>query len=285
MAGATVPPLPDPDPRLQAATLARLALTPTLSRKREREEEWELSAWAPRRAWAGARGCAPSRPSCAFISAMAASNGAEVVMSTPASLSRSMAYFELPDDSIFRYASRRAVFPHCRSCPLRAPRAPATSRRPCWSRTGRRRSRNRSAARRPTRRPAGRRPGRPSSRARSSRARCSRYSFDRFSPVSGSPRSACSWKRSSNSANWVCRNSVVRKSVEQRAQQEQPRGVVLRALEHVVDQQVLVEGRRHLGDEDRVVGGRVGLRARATGTCASSAPPRAPAWSDLRSAR
>ena len=38
----------------------------------------------------------------AFISAIAASNGAEVVMSTPASFSRSMAYFELPDDSIFR---------------------------------------------------------------------------------------------------------------------------------------------------------------------------------------
>ena len=46
-----------------------------------------------------------------FISAIAASNGAEVVMSTPASLSRSMAYFELPDDSIFRKASRRVVLP------------------------------------------------------------------------------------------------------------------------------------------------------------------------------
>ena len=33
----------------------------------------------------------------AFISAIAASNGADVVMSTPASFSRSMAYFELPE--------------------------------------------------------------------------------------------------------------------------------------------------------------------------------------------
>src|SRR6185436_7099193 len=47
----------------------------------------------------------------AFISAIAASNGADVVMSTPASFNRSIAYFELPDDSIFRYASRRAVLP------------------------------------------------------------------------------------------------------------------------------------------------------------------------------
>ena len=46
-----------------------------------------------------------------FISAMAASNGAEVVMSTPASFNRSMAYLELPDDSIFKYASRRVVLP------------------------------------------------------------------------------------------------------------------------------------------------------------------------------
>lgn len=38
----------------------------------------------------------------AFISAIAASKGAEVVMSTPASFKRSMAYFELPDDSIFK---------------------------------------------------------------------------------------------------------------------------------------------------------------------------------------
>ena len=37
-----------------------------------------------------------------FISAIAASKGTEVVMSTPASFNRSMAYFELPDDSIFR---------------------------------------------------------------------------------------------------------------------------------------------------------------------------------------
>ena len=37
-----------------------------------------------------------------FISAIAESNGADVVMSTPASFRRSMAYFELPDDSIFK---------------------------------------------------------------------------------------------------------------------------------------------------------------------------------------
>ena len=50
-------------------------------------------------------------------------------------------------------------------------------------------------------------------------------------------------------------------AVEQRAQQEQAGGVVLGAIEHVVNQQILVERRRHLGDEDRVVGGRVRLRA------------------------
>jgi hypothetical protein len=38
----------------------------------------------------------------AFISAMAALNCAEVVMSTPASLRRPMAYFELPEESIFK---------------------------------------------------------------------------------------------------------------------------------------------------------------------------------------
>jgi hypothetical protein len=38
----------------------------------------------------------------AFISLIAALNGAEVVMSTPASLSRSMGYFDPPAESIFR---------------------------------------------------------------------------------------------------------------------------------------------------------------------------------------
>ena len=44
-----------------------------------------------------------------FISLIDARNGADVVMSTPASFSRSIGYFELPEDSIFRYASRFAV--------------------------------------------------------------------------------------------------------------------------------------------------------------------------------
>ncbi len=37
-----------------------------------------------------------------FISLIAARNGADVVMSTPAPLSRSIGYFELPEDSIRR---------------------------------------------------------------------------------------------------------------------------------------------------------------------------------------
>ena len=47
----------------------------------------------------------------AFISAIASSNGADVVMSTPAVFSRSIAYCELPADSVFRKASRRVVLP------------------------------------------------------------------------------------------------------------------------------------------------------------------------------
>ena len=40
---------------------------------------------------------------------IAALNGAEVVMSTPASFRRSIGYFDDPEESIFRYASRVVV--------------------------------------------------------------------------------------------------------------------------------------------------------------------------------
>ena len=41
-----------------------------------------------------------------FISLMAALNGSEVVISTPAAFRRSMGYLEEPEESIWMYASR-----------------------------------------------------------------------------------------------------------------------------------------------------------------------------------
>ena len=48
--------------------------------------------------------------------------------------------------------------------------------------------------------------------------------------------------------------------LEVAAEDRQPRVVVLHLLEHVVDEQRLVERGGDLGDEDRVIGGGVGLR-------------------------
>ena len=78
--------------------------------------------------------------------------------------------------------------------------------------------------------------------------------------MTGSPFSAASWTASSNSANWAWRKSVGAQAVEPVAEQRQPGGVVLGPPQHEVEQQRLVERRGHLGHEDRVVGGRVGLR-------------------------